>query len=448
MIVPVILSGGSGSRLWPLSNDKCPKQFLPLTSKYSLLQETVNRLDSIDIDFAPAYIVCNEAHTSIIQKQLVSINHEVSHLICEPEGRNTAPAVAAAALLAKQEYPDEKICLMVLPADQSIKNIQQFSSAVSSALFASKAGALVTFGISPNRPDTGYGYIKKGMQQGELYSVDFFVEKPDITHATSYLKSGNYLWNSGVFLFDANVYLTELEEFSPEILKLTRLAVDGAKIFSSGILLDRKAFISCPSDSIDYAVMEHTSKALVMPLDAGWDDVGSWDRLHELNEHDKAGNSLVGKVLALDCQDNYLRSSNRLLAGIGLTNLIVVDSPGGLLVASRSKAQEVAKITSELDMIDTSSNELTCLLDETASYQVIRLQLVAGANITLEDAKDLLEKARCIVVLKGEAHIVIGLDTIPVIAGKSFEVPSDTVINMIVNPETKISTTLMVIHID
>ena len=431
MIVPVILSGGSGSRLWPLSNDKCPKQFLPLTSKYSLLQETVNRLDSIDIDFAPAYIVCNEAHTSIIQKQLVSINHEVSHLICEPEGRNTAPAVAAAALLAKQEYPDEKICLMVLPADQSIKNIQQFSSAVSSALFASKAGALVTFGISPNRPDTGYGYIKKGMQQGELYSVDFFVEKPDITHATSYLKSGNYLWNSGVFLFDANVYLTELEEFSPEILKLTRLAVDGAKIFSSGILLDRKAFISCPSDSIDYAVMEHTSKALVMPLDAGWDDVGSWDRLHELNEHDKAGNSLVGKVLALDCQDNYLRSSNRLLAGIGL------------LVASRSKAQEVAKITSELDMIDTSSNELTCLLDETASYQVIRLQLVAGANITLEDAKDLLEKARCIVVLKGEAHIVIGLDTIPVIAGKSFEVPSDTVINKIINPDTEISITLM-----
>jgi len=191
--------------------------------------------------------------------------------------------------------------------------------------------------------------------------------------------------------------------------------------------------------------MEHTSNAVVMPLDAGWDDVGSWDRLHKLNKHDQAGNSLVGKVLALDCQDNYLRSDNRLLAGIGLSNLIVVDSPGALLVASRSKAQEVAKITSELDI---SNNKSACLLDATSRYQVMRLQLVAGAIITLESEKELLEKARCIVVLKGEAHIVVGPETIPVITGKSFEVPSDTVINKIINPDTEISITLMVIHID
>ncbi|MAS81073.1 MAG: mannose-1-phosphate guanylyltransferase/mannose-6-phosphate isomerase [Legionellales bacterium] len=448
MIVPVVLSGGTGTRLWPLSNVQRPKQFLPLVSDYTLLQETIRRLDNMDVDCCPPLIVCNEAHRAIIQQQLIAIDCEAAELICEPEGRNTAPAVAAAALLAKQRYPGERIDLIVLPADQSIKNTQQLSSAVVAALFASKAGALVTFGISPNRPDTGYGYIKKGIQQGEFYSVDFFVEKPGIKRATSYLKSGDYLWNSGIFIFDADIYLTELKNFSPKILKSTRLAVDGAKIFSDGILLDRKTFVSCPSDSIDYAVMEHTSKAVVMPLDAGWNDVGSWDRLHELNEHDKAGNSLVGNVLALDCQDNYLRSNNRFVAGIGLSNLIVVDSPGGLLVASRSKAQEVAKITSELDTIDTSSNKPTCLLDETASYQVIRLQLVAGANITLEDAKDSLEKARCIVVLKGEAHIVVGLDTIPVIAGKSFEVPSDTVINKIINPDNKISTTLMAIHID
>lgn len=445
MIVPVILSGGSGTRLWPLSNSERPKQFLPLISEYSLLQETIQRLDAINVDCSPALIVCNEAHRSTIHQQLKDISYEVSQLIYEPEGRNTAPAVAAAALLAKQQHASEEVCLMVLPADQIIINIERFSSAVTGALLASQTGSLVTFGVLPDRPDTGFGYIKKGIPQGELYSVDAFVEKPDITRATSYLSSGNYLWNSGIFLFDVDVYLKELEKFSPEILKFTRLAVDGAKTFSGGIRLDKKSFLSCPSDSIDYAVMEHTSNAVVMPLDAGWDDVGSWDRLHKLNKHDQAGNSLVGKVLALDCQDNYLRSDNRLLAGIGLSNLIVVDSPGALLVASRSKAQEVAKITSELDI---SNNKSACLLDATSRYQVMRLQLVAGAIITLESEKELLEKARCIVVLKGEAHIVVGPETIPVITGKSFEVPSDTVINKIINPDTEISITLMVIHID
>lgn len=445
MIVPVILSGGSGTRLWPLSSFECPKQFLPLISERTLLQETVVRLGAIDVDCSPPLIVCNEVHKSTIQQQLIDINYEAAQLICEPEGRNTAPAIAAAALFTKQLHADEKVYLLVSPADQSIKSTEEFSSAVVGAFLASRKGSLVTFGVVPDRPDTGYGYIRKGVLQDNLYSVDAFIEKPDIARATSYLSSGNYLWNSGIFLFDVDVYLKELERFSPEILKFTRLAVDRAKTFSGGIRLDKKSFLSCPSDSIDYAVMEHTSKAVVMPLDAGWDDVGSWDRLHELNKHDKAGNSLVGKVLALDCQDNYLRSDNRLLAGIGLSNLIVVDSPEALLVASRSKAQEVAKITSELDI---SNNKSACLLDATSSYQVMRLQLVAGAIITLESEKELLEKAKCILVLKGEAHILVGLETIPVTTGKSFEVPSDTVINKIINPDTKISTTLMVIHID
>tara|TARA_Y100000996_G_C22538315_1_gene649088 strand:+ start:705 stop:2042 length:1338 start_codon:yes stop_codon:yes gene_type:complete len=445
MIVPVILSGGSGTRLWPLSSFERPKQFLPLISEYTLLQETAHRLDAIDIDCSPPMIICNEAHKSTIQQQLIDINYEAGQLICEPEGRNTAPAVAAAALVAKKLSGGKEVYLLVLPADQSIQNIQGFSLAVAGALLASQAGSLVTFGVFPDRPDTGYGYIKKGVPQGDLYSVDAFVEKPDITRATSYLRSGEYLWNSGIFLFEANVYLKELEKFSPEILKLTRQAVDESKTFLGGIRLDKKRFLSCPSDSIDYAVMEHTSKAVVMPLDAGWDDVGSWDRLHKLNKHDKAGNSLIGKVLALDCQDNYLRSDNRLLAGIGLNNLIVVDSPGALLVASRSKAQEVAKISSELQ---ASSSKIISLLDATSSYQVMRLQLVAGAIITLESEKGLLERAKCVLVLKGEAHIVVGPDTIPVIAGNSYEVPSDTVINKIINPDTKISITLMVIHIN
>ena len=446
MIVPVILSGGSGTRLWPLSNVQRPKQFLPLTSEYTLLQETVHRLDNIEVECAPPLIVCNEAHRSIIQEQLVSIDREAEQLICEPEGRNTAPAVAAAALLVRQKYPDAQTCLMVLPADQSIKDLQCFSSAVAIALRAAQEDFLVTFGVVPDKPETGYGYIKKGSKHGEVYSVESFVEKPDLNRAISYLKSQDYYWNSGIFLFNAETYLKELKKFAPEILRLTRLAVDGASTFSGGIQLEKESFFACPGDSIDYAVMEHTNKAVVVPLSAGWNDVGSWDRLHDFSDHDEAGNSIVGNALVLDCENSYLRSNNRPLVAIGLSDLIVIDSPDALLVASLSKAQEVAKAASVFNTIGASEEKLTCLIDSTASYKVVKLHLTAGARVALDNQKALLESAHCLIVLEGEAHVVIGPDTLPIATGKPFEVTSDAEIEMIFNAGFDDLTVLVVLN--
>ena len=446
MIVPVILSGGSGTRLWPLSNVHQPKQFLPLTSEYSLLQETVYRIDNIEVACSSPLIVCNETHRSIVQEQLVYIDREAEQLICEPEGRNTAPAVTAAALLARQKYPDEQACLLVLPADHSIKDLQCFSSAVAIALRAAQEDFLVTFGVMPDKPETGYGYIKKGSKHGEVYSVESFVEKPDLNRAISYMKSGDYYWNSGMFLFNVETYLKELEKFAPEILRLTRQAVDGASTFSGGIKLERNSFLACPRDSIDYAVMEHTNKTVVVPLDAGWNDVGSWDRLHDFSDHDEAGNSLVGNPLVLDCENSYLRSNHRPLVAIGLSDLIVIDSPNALLVASLSKAQEVAKAASAFNAIGAAEKKLISLIDSTASYKVFKLHLTAGDRVTLKNQKTLLESAHCLVMLEGAAHVVIGPDTLLIATGNSFEVPSDAEIEMIFNASADDFAMLMILN--
>jgi mannose-1-phosphate guanylyltransferase/mannose-6-phosphate isomerase len=445
MIIPVILSGGSGTRLWPSSSSRRPKQFLPLISEYTLLQETVLRVGNLSVECSGPVIVCNEAHKADIQQQLTGVGHKPEILICEPEGRNTAPAVAAAAFLIARHYSDKSPCLLVLPADQTIKDSHKFSEAVTDAINAAKTGSLVTLGICPDRPETGYGYIKRGALQGKHYAVDEFVEKPDADRAIAYLESGKYYWNSGIFLFSAETYLTELEKYSPEIYKKMHQAYDKAEVFSNGIHLQEENFLSCPSDSIDYAVMEHTDKAVVVPLDAGWSDVGSWASLHEVSDHDECGNSLLGDVCVLDCQDSYLRADTRPLAGIGLKDLIVVDSADGLLVAARPQAQDVSKVSAHFGAAKELENPLMRMWEISPNHQLLSLTVKAGDSISLKDYHIALRSSNLLVVIEGEAQLKIGKKTQEVAIGETLAITPETVIEAILNPCASDLTMLFVV---
>ena len=306
MIVPVILSGGAGTRLWPLSRELYPKQLLPLVGDRTMLQDTALRLSGLANRNAPL-VVCNEAHRFMVAEQLRQVGQEASAVILEPVGRNTAPAVAVAALSAMEEGDDP--VLLVLPADHVIRDAKALCKAVNDGLGAVEEGALLTFGIVPTTPETGYGYIRRGAKQEvrsakpghEIYSVQEFVEKPALATAEDYLNSGDYYWNSGMFMFKASAYLAELEKHAPEILSASRKAWQGRVSDLDFIRLDGEAFAACPSESIDYAVMEKTAQAMVIPLDAGWSDVGSWAALWEVGEADTQGNVSFGDVIDVDC---------------------------------------------------------------------------------------------------------------------------------------------------
>jgi mannose-1-phosphate guanylyltransferase / mannose-6-phosphate isomerase len=295
-MIPVILSGGSGTRLWPLSRGQFPKQFLPLISDYTLLQETVLRLNGVAEMQAPIAI-CNEDHRFMLAEQLWEIGVKPAAMILEPIGKNTAPAVAMAALTAESE--DD--VLLVLPADHVISNLEAFHHAIDQARVLAEQGRLVTFGIVPTEPETGYGYIKRDkLQQGNAFNVAAFVEKPDLDTAKYYLESGDYFWNSGMFAFRAGSFLQELNKFNPDILLACQQALNAAKVDLDFIRLDKKLFSACPADSIDYAVMEKTDKAVVIPLDAGWNDVGSWSALWDVADKDEFGNAISGDVLTVE----------------------------------------------------------------------------------------------------------------------------------------------------
>ena len=350
MLVPVVLSGGFGTRLWPLSDQAHPKQLLPLVTEKSLLQDTVSRLTALD-ERVPAatIVVCNRSHGPLIREQLAAVDQAASLLVYEPEGRNTAPAAAIAALLTEQLYPAENPTLLILPADHAIPGVDAFAKAVGVARDAAEQGHLVTFGVVPDRPETGYGYIKRGAELGEYYAVDKFVEKPDVERAQEYIATGEYFWNSGMFMFKAAAYLAELESFAPQLLTSCRQALDAASREEEIVELGRDAFLACPSDSIDYAVMEHTSKAAVVPLDAGWSDVGSWSSLYDLCEHDAEGNVRIGNTVTLDCRASYFRAGDRVIAGIGLDGFVVVDTPNAVLIAPKDRAQDVKRIVEKLE---------------------------------------------------------------------------------------------------
>ncbi len=349
MIVPVILSGGTGSRLWPLSRELYPKQFLPLIDANTLLQNTLLRVQNIAAIEAPL-VICNEEHRFMVAEQLRTLGIAPTATILEPSGRNTAPAVAVAALQTMAEGADP--VLLVLPADHLIADVEKFQRTVEQAVPYAEAGKLITFGIVPTLPATGYGYIKAGKPwtDDSVYSVERFVEKPDAATAQTYLNSGAYYWNSGMFMFRASVVLEELEHLAPDIFNACRKAQQSGRADLDFLRLDKAAFEACPSDSIDYAVMEKTANALVVPLDVGWSDIGAWSALWTVKKRDADGNVVAGDVLTVATRNSYIRSENRLVATVGVDNLVVVETADALLVAHKERVQEVKDIVGRLKL--------------------------------------------------------------------------------------------------
>lgn len=347
VIIPVILAGGSGTRLWPLSREALPKQFLSLTGEKTLFESTVERVREIS-DCDDPLIICNQKHRFVVAEQLRRRAYKTSGIILEPVGRNTAPAVACAALYALQWHDD--VILLVLPSDHVIRDNARFRDAVTTAAAAAEMDLLVTFGVMAKRPETGYGYIRKDERSDEdrFFTVAEFVEKPDFETAKAYIKSGNYFWNSGIFMFCASSYLHELNRFAPDMLACCRRAYTSITTDLDFLRIDEATFSDCPADSIDYAVMEKTNKAVVVPMGVGWNDVGAWSALWELGEKDDKGNVIIGDVLAEETSDCYLRSQHRLLCGIGIKDLVVIETDDVVMVAERSKTQNVKMIVDRL----------------------------------------------------------------------------------------------------
>ncbi len=351
-MTPVILSGGAGTRLWPMSRQRYPKQFLPLAAARTMLQETVARVAG-DPRFAPPLIVCNEDHRFLVAEQLRADGTAHQAILLEPMARNTAPAVALAALWLTRAHDDA--IMVVLPSDHVIHDVAAFNAALDRAATAAAAGHLVTFGITPRGPETGFGYIHGGAPLADadgVLAVTAFVEKPDEETAQAYLVSGDYYWNSGMFVFRTSVFLAELERLAPEILAAARAALTAGRADADFFRADAAAFGTAPAVSIDYAVMEHTEHAAVVPADMGWSDVGSWSALWEIGDADRHGNVILGDVVEAGTRASYLHSDGPLIAAIGLTNMVVVATPDAVLVAPREHTQQVKAIVDRLAAAD------------------------------------------------------------------------------------------------
>ena len=350
MLTPVILSGGAGTRLWPLSRELYPKQLLPLTGPRTLLQQTLLRLEGLGA--AAPIIVCNEAHRFLVAEQLRQLKVTPRATILEPFGRNTAPAIALAAHAALKGIAADGNAvdpvLLVLPADHVIRDVPAFQRAVRLALMPAESGQLVTFGVVATAAETGYGYIQRGAASGAAFRIARFIEKPNAERASEFVQSGDYYWNSGMFMFRARRYLQELARFQPEMARICEAAYRGAKADLDFTRIDPATFSACPSDSIDYAVMEKTADAVVVPLAAGWSDLGSWSSLHEAGEADAHGNVTHGDVISEDTHGSYLHSQSRLVAAVGLQDHVVVETKDAVLVAPKSRVQDVKKLVQHL----------------------------------------------------------------------------------------------------
>ncbi|MEG6027165.1 mannose-1-phosphate guanylyltransferase/mannose-6-phosphate isomerase, partial [Enterobacter hormaechei] len=350
-IFPVIMAGGTGSRLWPLSRVLYPKQFLRLKGDLTMLQTTVNRLH--DLACNDPIIICNEQHRFIVAEQLRQLNKRTENIILEPAGRNTAPAIALAALAAKRSSPDCDPLMLVLAADHVIQHEDAFHNAVIGAIPYAKSGKLVTFGIVPDMPETGYGYIRRGeallgADEIKAFAVRTFVEKPNIETANDYVSSGEYYWNSGMFLFRAGRYLEELGKYRPDILSACEKAMAVVDPDLDFIRVDEEAFLACPEESIDYAVMERTADAVVVPMDAGWSDVGSWSSLWDVSDKTREGNVCSGDVIALNSGNNLILSDTSLIATVGVHNLVIVQTKDAVLIADRNAVQDVKKVVEQI----------------------------------------------------------------------------------------------------
>lgn len=433
IIIPVILSGGAGTRLWPLSRELYPKQFLPLAGEHSLLQQTVLRLQGLP-DMAPPLVVCNEEHRFLVAEQLRAAGVEGAAIVLEPAGRNTAPAVALAALHVNARHGGDAL-MLVLPSDHLIADAQAFRRAVLDGVPAATTGALVTFGVRPTRPETGYGYIRAGdaLDAGAARRVLAFFEKPDAEHAKAYVASGEYLWNGGMFLLGAGSYLAELERHAPAIAGACRAAFDAVSADLDFVRVAREAFLTSPSDSIDYAVMERTDRAAVVALDAGWSDVGSWDALLDAQPSDAAGNVLSGDVLVEDASGSLIRSEGRLVAALGVKNLIVVETADAVLVADRARAQDVKRLVERLKAQRRDEPLVHRQvfrpwgsyegLVQSGRFQVKRIVVKPGASLSLQMHH---HRAEHWVVVKGTARVTCGDDVRLLAEDQSTYIPIGT----------------------
>jgi mannose-1-phosphate guanylyltransferase len=426
MITPVIMAGGSGSRLWPLSRSLYPKQFLALTGEQTMLQETLQRLSNLDVN-APL-VICNEEHRFIVAEQLRALD-KTGSIILEPVGRNTAPAIA---LAAEVTVNDNDPLLLVLAADHVIQNTDTFTEAVKSASPLAQAGKLVTFGIVPTQAHTGYGYIKRGnnVSDSSGYDVNAFVEKPDPQTAANYVESGEYYWNSGMFLIKASRYLQELQKYRPEIFNACKKALEHTTHDNDFVRLDAQAFAACPDESVDYAVMENTTDAVVVPLDAGWNDIGAWSALWEVNEKDEAGNTAFGDTILQETSNSLIHGGERLIATVGLDNIVIVDTKDALLVACKDKVQDVKKIVEKLKADKRSEFKFHRevyrpwgkydSIDNGERYQVKRITVNPGEKLSIQMHH---HRAEHWIVVSGTASVTNGDKTFLLTENESTYIP-------------------------
>ncbi|MCP3924232.1 MAG: mannose-1-phosphate guanylyltransferase/mannose-6-phosphate isomerase [Desulfobacterales bacterium] len=413
MIKTVILAGGSGTRLWPLSRNLNPKQLLKLVDDNTMLQNTLLRFSEY-AEISKSMIICNENHRFIVAEQLRKIKTD-SDIILEPIGRDTAPALTVSALEAYKE--DKNAIIIILPADHNIDNIDSFHKSLNVAIENAKTGKLVTFGVVADTPETGYGYIKRGekLSGSESFVVDSFIEKPDQKTAKEYIESGEYYWNSGMFVFKASRVLEELEKHVPEMVEACKKAIENGTKDLDFFRLDLATFENCPSDSIDYAIMEKTDEAVVVPLSAGWDDMGSWNALWQIGEKDENQNVIKGDVITHDVNSSLIYSQNRLVTAIGLDNHIIVETSDAILISPQNRVQEVKKIVEKLKLKNREevlshrkvyrpwgSYESIDIMD---SFQVKRITVNPGSILSLQKH---FHRAEHWVVVKGTALVTKG----------------------------------------
>ena len=434
MIKAVVMAGGSGTRLWPLSRAAHPKQFLALNGDDTMLQATFNRLDGLDIQ--SSVTICNEEHRFFVAEQLREIDC-LGSIILEPFGRNTAPAIALAALLSQES---EDPMLLVLAADHVIQNEVEFTKTVMDAIPLAESGKLVTFGIVAHEPNTGYGYIKKGEPQGPGFAVDAFVEKPSIEVAKDYLELGDYFWNSGMFLFKTSRYLEELKKHRPDIYEACQLSMESTSRDNDFLRINELAFDACPSVSIDYAVMEKTDDAVVIPMDAGWSDIGSWSSLWDISDKDDNGNATYGDVMLHESHNCYTRTDGKLVAAIGVDDLVIVSTKDVLMVAHKDSVQDVKIIAQDLKSKSRSEWELHRevyrpwgkydSIDHAERYQVKRITVKPGGKLSVQMHH---HRAEHWVIVSGTARVTNGEKTFLLSENESTYIPVG-VIHALENP--------------
>ncbi|WP_331346966.1 mannose-1-phosphate guanylyltransferase/mannose-6-phosphate isomerase [Cellvibrio sp. UBA7661] len=432
MIIPVILAGGSGTRLWPLSRKHYPKQLLKLFGDKTMLQQTLLRLHGVP-NLAPPIVVCNEEHRFMVAEQLHEIGQKKSSIILEPIARNTAPALALAAIHARTI--DDNPILLVLSADHMIKDVDVFQAALSKAIKAANIGHLATFGVMPTRPETGYGYIKTDSASNatDFFPVSKFVEKPDLATAETYLSEGCYYWNSGMFVFQTNVFLQELQTQSPDVV----VAAEQAKVWAvqdlDFIRVDKESFAHAPNISIDYALMEKSKNVVCVPLDAGWSDVGDWKSFWDLSDKDEAGNSLIGDSIDIGSTNTLVFSQDKLVATLGVNNLMIINTPDAVLVADKSQAQQVKSIITQIEKQNRSEHlqhreiyrPWGCYdaIDSGDRYQVNRIRVKPGGSLSLQIHH---HRAEHWIVVKGTALVQKGDETILLSENESTYIPVGT----------------------